>query len=89
MSLDGDSTLFHSINRNKQAYAADLKNSADLAQIRKPSTKAILTSMKPPSRILIIDCSQFLAGPSASLRMADRYGRRIPRARDGLHRSPG
>ena len=35
LSLDGDSTLFHSINRNKQSYAADLKNPADLARIRK------------------------------------------------------
>jgi crotonobetainyl-CoA:carnitine CoA-transferase CaiB-like acyl-CoA transferase len=35
LSLDGDSTLFHSINRNKQSYAADLKNSDDLAHIRK------------------------------------------------------
>ena len=35
LSLDGDSTLFHSINRNKQSYAADLKNPADLAQVRK------------------------------------------------------
>ncbi|QHN05365.1 CoA transferase [Granulicella sp. WH15] len=35
LSLDGDSTLFHSINRNKQSYAADLKNPADLEIIRK------------------------------------------------------
>lgn len=35
LSLDGDSTLFHSINRNKQSYAADLKNPDDLAQVRK------------------------------------------------------
>jgi len=34
LSLDGDSTLFHSINRNKQSYAADLKNPADLARVR-------------------------------------------------------
>src|SRR3954469_5206085 len=40
LSLDGDSTLFHSINRNKQSYAADLKNSADLAHIRKLLTHA-------------------------------------------------
>lgn len=33
--LDGDSTLFHSINRNKQSFAADLKNSADLARVKK------------------------------------------------------
>jgi len=35
LSLDGDSTLFHSINRNKQSYAADLKNGDDLANVRK------------------------------------------------------
>jgi CoA:oxalate CoA-transferase len=34
LSLDGDSTLFHSINRNKQSYAADLKNPVDLARVK-------------------------------------------------------
>jgi crotonobetainyl-CoA:carnitine CoA-transferase CaiB-like acyl-CoA transferase len=29
LALDGDSTLFHSINRNKQSFAADLKNHSD------------------------------------------------------------
>ncbi len=40
LSLDSDSTLFHSINRNKQSYAADLKNPDDLARIRKLLTHA-------------------------------------------------
>lgn len=40
LSLDGDSTLFHSINRNKESFAADLKNPADLAQIRKLLARA-------------------------------------------------
>jgi crotonobetainyl-CoA:carnitine CoA-transferase CaiB-like acyl-CoA transferase len=40
LSLDGDSTLFHSINRNKQSYAADLKNPDELARIRKLLTHA-------------------------------------------------
>jgi CoA:oxalate CoA-transferase len=35
LELDGDSTLFHSINRNKQSFAADLKNSNDFADMRK------------------------------------------------------
>jgi crotonobetainyl-CoA:carnitine CoA-transferase CaiB-like acyl-CoA transferase len=35
LSLDGDSTLFHSINRNKQSYAADLKDPSDLVRVRK------------------------------------------------------
>ncbi|MFM2081529.1 MAG: hypothetical protein RL380_220 [Verrucomicrobiota bacterium] len=38
--LDGDSTLFHSINRNKQSFAADLKNPADLARVKKLAAQA-------------------------------------------------
>ncbi len=40
LSLDGDSTLFHSINRNKQSFAADLKNPADLAAVRQLIARA-------------------------------------------------
>ncbi len=32
--LGGDSTLFHAINRNKESFAADYKNPADLEQVR-------------------------------------------------------
>ena len=35
LELDGDSTLFHSINRNKQSFAANLKDDADRAQVEK------------------------------------------------------
>jgi CoA:oxalate CoA-transferase len=35
LELDGDSTLFHSINRNKQSFTADLKNAGDLAAVRR------------------------------------------------------
>ena len=35
LEFDGDSTLFHSINRNKQSYAADLKNPVDIARVRR------------------------------------------------------
>jgi crotonobetainyl-CoA:carnitine CoA-transferase CaiB-like acyl-CoA transferase len=35
LELDGDSTLFHTINRNKRSYEADLKNPEDLARVRK------------------------------------------------------
>ncbi|MBB4152224.1 crotonobetainyl-CoA:carnitine CoA-transferase CaiB-like acyl-CoA transferase [Sphingomonas jinjuensis] len=31
--IGGDSTLFHAINRNKQSFAADLKDPADLAEV--------------------------------------------------------
>jgi CoA:oxalate CoA-transferase len=34
LELDGDSTLFHSINRNKQSFSANLKDPADLEQVR-------------------------------------------------------
>lgn len=34
LGVEGDSTLFHSINRNKQGYAANLKDPADLEKIR-------------------------------------------------------
>lgn len=34
LELDGDSTLFHSINRNKQSYAADLKDPQDLKKVK-------------------------------------------------------
>ncbi len=40
LKLDGDSTLFHSINRNKQSFAADLKNPEHLEQVRKLVSKA-------------------------------------------------
>lgn len=35
LELDGDSTLFHSINRNKESFAADLKNPKDHARLEK------------------------------------------------------
>lgn len=34
LELDGDSTLFHSINRHKESFAADLKNAADRERVR-------------------------------------------------------
>lgn len=33
LALDGDSTLFHSINRNKESFAADFKNPHDHAAV--------------------------------------------------------
>ncbi len=35
LGVEGDSTLFHSINRNKQGFAANLKNPDDVARVRK------------------------------------------------------
>ena len=33
--IEGESTIFHAINRNKQSYAANLKDSEDLEKVRK------------------------------------------------------
>jgi len=38
--VDGDSLLFHTINRNKESYAADLKNQDDLEAVKKLIAKA-------------------------------------------------
>jgi len=40
LKIDGDSTLFHTINRNKRSYAADLKSPHDLRSIRHLIAKA-------------------------------------------------
>jgi crotonobetainyl-CoA:carnitine CoA-transferase CaiB-like acyl-CoA transferase len=40
LEIDGDSTLFHSINRNKQSLAADLKNEGDREMVRKLIARA-------------------------------------------------
>jgi crotonobetainyl-CoA:carnitine CoA-transferase CaiB-like acyl-CoA transferase len=40
LGVEGDSTLFHSINRNKEGFAADLKNPEDVAAVRKLISKA-------------------------------------------------
>jgi crotonobetainyl-CoA:carnitine CoA-transferase CaiB-like acyl-CoA transferase len=38
--IDGESTIFHAINRNKKSYAADLKNAVHLEKIKQLLTKA-------------------------------------------------
>ena len=38
--LEGDSTLFHATNRNKESFAANLKDMEDLNKIRKLIEKA-------------------------------------------------
>ena len=35
LQVEGESTLFHSINRNKEGYAANLKDPEDLARVKK------------------------------------------------------
>jgi CoA:oxalate CoA-transferase len=38
--IEGESTIFHAINRNKQSYAADLKNAGDLEKVKQLLAKA-------------------------------------------------
>ena len=40
LEIDGDSTLFHTINRNKRSFAADLKDPADLARVQRLIARA-------------------------------------------------
>jgi CoA:oxalate CoA-transferase len=49
LELDGDSMLFHTINRNKESYAADLKNPEDLVKVKKLVSKAdvIIENFRP------------------------------------------
>jgi CoA:oxalate CoA-transferase len=35
LEIEGDSLLFHVLNRNKESYGADLKDAGDLARVRK------------------------------------------------------
>jgi len=38
--IEGESTIFHAINRNKQSYTADLKNPDDLLKVKQLIAKA-------------------------------------------------
>src|SRR5215217_1201619 len=40
LEFDGDSTLFHSINRNKESFAADLKQTDDVKQVKRLIVRA-------------------------------------------------
>ncbi|SHH84507.1 CaiB/BaiF CoA transferase family protein [Clostridium grantii] len=40
LKVDGDSTVFHSMNRNKESYSANLKDPDDLARVKKLIEKA-------------------------------------------------
>jgi crotonobetainyl-CoA:carnitine CoA-transferase CaiB-like acyl-CoA transferase len=49
LGVEGDSTLFHSINRNKEGFAADLKNPEHLAAVRKliASADVLVENFRP------------------------------------------
>ena len=43
--LEGDSTLFHAINRNKESFAANLKDAKDIELVKKLIEKADILSL--------------------------------------------
>src|SRR4051812_16872125 len=47
--IEGESTIFHAINRNKQSYAADLKNPEHLRKVKAIIAKAdvLLHNFRP------------------------------------------
>jgi CoA:oxalate CoA-transferase len=47
--IEGESTIFHAINRNKQSYAADLKKAEDLEKVKKLIKQAdvVLHNFRP------------------------------------------
>src|SRR5579871_1885644 len=47
--IGGDSTLFHAINRNKESFAANMKDAGDLAALRKLIARAdvIIQNFRP------------------------------------------
>jgi crotonobetainyl-CoA:carnitine CoA-transferase CaiB-like acyl-CoA transferase len=47
--IEGESTIFHAINRNKQSYAADLKDADDVERIKQLIEKAdvVLHNFRP------------------------------------------
>ena len=47
--IEGESTIFHAINRNKQSYAADLKRGEDLEKVKQLIRKAdvVLHNFRP------------------------------------------
>ena len=49
LELDGDSTIFHTINRNKESFAADLKRPEDRAVIRELVRRAgvVIQNFRP------------------------------------------
>src|SRR4051812_5929588 len=47
--IEGESTIFHAINRNKQSYAADLKDEIDLDKVKQLIAQAdvLLHNFRP------------------------------------------
>jgi CoA:oxalate CoA-transferase len=49
LRVDGESTVFQSMNRNKESYAADLKNPSDLTKVKQLIRKAdiVIENFRP------------------------------------------
>ncbi|GGE45630.1 CoA transferase [Pullulanibacillus camelliae] len=49
LAVDGDSLLFHTINRNKESYAVDLRDPDDLAKVKRliPHVDVIIENFRP------------------------------------------
>jgi len=49
LKVDGDSTLFHTINRNKSSFAADLKSDEDIARVKRliASADVMIQNFRP------------------------------------------
>ena len=49
VKMNGDSTVFHAINRNKESFSADLKNEVDKAQVLKliESADIVMHNFRP------------------------------------------
>ena len=47
--IDGDSSVFHSMNRNKESYAANLKDEEDIRRVKKLIEKAdvMISNFRP------------------------------------------
>ena len=61
VDIEGESTIFHAINRNKESYVADLKNEKDLVKIKqlnspKPFVTHLFRSAHNNSRLKLLLC---------------------------------
>ena len=47
--VEGESTIFHAINRNKESYTADLKDAVDLAEVKEliKNADVVLHNFRP------------------------------------------
>jgi crotonobetainyl-CoA:carnitine CoA-transferase CaiB-like acyl-CoA transferase len=82
VNIDGDSSLFHAINRSKESYAADLKDRAGLERVRRLAARAdvVIQNFRPGvAERLGIDYSTLAAAnPRLIYASITGYGRESP-----------